>query len=134
MNQGKMKVALAAAGLLALSACSPSEPGDAAGLKVLRNVFERAHVPVNIVSFKKIMGRAAMTHDGEVYEYWYESDVQFPDGYEAKCGAEKERGACALLGVASDRSFKKNEIVKSEGSLHFAKTEKGWVGEDKNAY
>lgn len=134
MIQGQVRVALALAGVLALSACSPSEPNDAAGLKVLRNIFERAHVPANIVSFKKTMGRAATTREGEVYEYWYESEVQFPDGYDAKCAEEKERGACALLGVVTDQSFKKNEVVKSEGSLHFSKTEKGWVGEDKNSY
>jgi len=134
MNQLKVRVALAAA-LASLVGCGgASEPNDATGLKVLRTMFERAHVPAKIISFKKTMGRAAKTPDGEVYEYWYESDVQFPEGFEAKCAGEKERGACALLGVISDQTFKKNEVLKSEGSLHFAKSEKGWVGEDDNAY
>jgi hypothetical protein len=134
MNKRKVRVALAVASLAMFSACSPSEPNDAAGLKVLRNIFERAHIPANIVSFKKTMGRPATTRGGEVYEYWYESEVLFPDGFDAKCADEKERGVCALLGVASDQSFGKNEVLRSEGSLHFAKTEKGWVGEDQNAY
>ena len=134
MHKLKVKVALAAAALTLLAGCGASEPNDAAGLKVLRTIFERAHVPANIISFKKTMGRAATTRDGDVYEYWYESEVQFPEGFEAKCADEKERGACALLGVVSDQSFKKNEILRSEGSLHFAKSEKGWVGEDNNTY
>ncbi|HYA81382.1 MAG TPA: hypothetical protein VED87_10665 [Methylocystis sp.] len=133
MNQLKVRVALVAA-VVSLSGCGPSEPNDAAGLNVLRTMFERAHVPVKILSFKKTMGRSAKTPSGDVYEYWYESDVQFPQGFEAKCADEKERGACALLGVVSDQTFGKNEVVRSEGSLHFAKSEKGWVGEDDNTY
>jgi hypothetical protein len=129
-----VRAALLAA-VTALAGCGGvREPNDAAGLKVLRTLFERAHVPANIISFKKTMGRAAATRDGEVYEYWYESDIQFPEGYEAKCAEEKERGACALLGVVTDQNYKKNEVLRSEGSLHFAKSDKGWVGEDKNAY
>jgi hypothetical protein len=131
MSHARVKVALLAA---ALTGCGASEPNDAAGMKVLKNMFDRLHVPVNIVSFKKTMGRATPTRAGEVYEYWYESDVQFPEGFEARCAEERERGACALLGVVADQNFKKNEVLRSEGSLHFAKSDKGWVGEDKNAY
>ncbi|HMK89888.1 MAG TPA: hypothetical protein VK446_09695 [Methylocystis sp.] len=130
----KVKLAAAAAALAALAGCGSGEPNDAAGLSVLRNMLVQAQVPANVVSFRKTMGRAANTRDGDVYEYWYESDVQFPEGYEAKCAEEKERGACALLGVVADRTFKKNETVHSEGSLFFAKSDKGWVGEDKKAY
>ena len=39
-----------------------------------------------------------------------------------------------LLGLAADQAFQKNEILRSEGSLHFSKSEKGWTGEDKNTY
>jgi hypothetical protein len=134
MNQLKVRVALVAA-LVSLSGCGQSEPNDAAGLNVLRTMFERAHVPAKILSFKKTMGRAAKTPGGDVYEYWYESDIQFPEGFEARCAEEKERGgACSLLGVVSDQTFRKNEVLRSEGSLHFAKSEKGWVGEDNNTY
>jgi hypothetical protein len=121
--------------ILALGACGGTrEPSDAAGAKVLRNMFERSAVPARIVSFKKTQGRAAHVGANDVYEYWYESEIQFPEGYDAKCANEKERGACALLGLAVDQSFQKNEILKSEGSLHFSKGEKGWMAEDNNAY
>jgi hypothetical protein len=121
--------------ILALGACGgPKEPNDAVGAKVLRNMFERAAVPARIVSFKKTQGRAAHVGTEDVYEYWYESEIQFPDGFEAKCANEKERGACALLGLAADQSFQKNEILKSEGSLHFSRNDKGWAAEDKTTY
>jgi len=135
MNKPMMKMTLALAATVLLAACGGDhEPGDAAGAKVLRNLFERSSVPARIVSFKKTQGRAAHIGTEDVYQYWYESEVQFPDGYEAKCANEKERGPCALLGIAVDQTFQKNEILKSEGSLHFSKTEKGWAAEDKNAY
>jgi hypothetical protein len=125
----------AASLILALGACGePKEPNDAVGAKVLRNMFERAAVPARIVSFKKTQGRAAHVGNEDVYEYWYESEIQFPEGFEAKCANEKERGACTLLGLAADQSFQKNEILKSEGSLHFSRNDKGWAGEDKNTY
>ncbi len=134
MNRPITKIAAAAMTIM-LTACGGTrEPTDAIGAKVLRNMFEHASVPARIVSFKKTQGRAAHVGGEDVYEYWYESEIQFPDGYEAKCANEKERGACALLGLAADQSFQKNEILRSEGSLHFSKTEKGWAGEDKNTY
>ncbi len=135
MTKSVMKLSLALAATLLMAACdSNREPGDAAGAKVLRNLFERSKVPAQIVSFKKTQGRAAHVGAEDVYEYWYESEVQFPEGYDAKCANEKERGSCALLGIATDQTFPKNEILKSEGSLHFTKTNKGWLGEDKNSY
>ncbi len=125
-------VVLAAA---SLSACSGNgEPGDAAGAKVLRNELERAKVPAKLVSFKKTSGRGAHIGNTDVYEYQYEAEVQFPEGYDAKCADEKERGPCAALGIASDRNFEKNEIWKSEGMLHFSGSPKGWVGEDGQTY
>jgi hypothetical protein len=135
MNKPMMKIALALAAVFALAACGGSrELGDAAGARVLRNLFERSGVPAHIVSFKKTQGREAHIGSEDVYQYWYESEIQFPDGYDAKCANEKDRGPCALLGIAADQTFQKNEILKSEGSLHFSKTEKGWAAEDKNAY
>ncbi len=134
MDKRRVKIAGLACCLLFLAACSPSEPNEAAGAKVLRNIFARGNVPADVVSFKKTMGRAVPTKQGEVYEYWYESEVHFPQEFEAKCSSEKERGVCALLGLVADQTFKKNEILKSEGSLHFSKTDKGWLAEDKNTY
>lgn len=135
MTKPMMKITLALATVFALAACSGSrEPGDAAGARVLRNLFERSGVPAHIVSFKKTQGREAHIGAQDVYEYWYESEIQFPDGYEAKCADEKERGPCALLGIAADQTFQKNEILKSEGSLHFSKSAKGWAAEDKGNY
>jgi len=77
---------------------------------------------------RRISERRTFTNIG------YESEIQFPDGYEAKCAEEKERGPCALLGIAADQTFQKNEILKSEGSLHFSKTGKGWAARTKNDY
>jgi hypothetical protein len=135
MNKPMMNMTLALAATFLLAACGGDhEPGDAAGARVLRNLFERSGVPANIVSFKKTQGRAAHIGAQDVYEYWYESEIQFPQGYEAKCANEKERGPCALLGIVADQTFQKNEILKSEGSLHFSKIEKGWAAEDKSAY
>ena len=137
MHRTVLRVSLALAVGVSAAACnSPDrEPGDAAGAKVLRTLFERSNVPARIVSFKKTQGRAAHLAEADVYEYWYESEIQFPDGFDAKCANEKDRGPCALLGLATDQTFKKNEILKSEGSLHFTKGQKGgWTGEDNNSY
>jgi hypothetical protein len=119
-----------------LSACGGNgEPGDAVGAKVLRNLLERAKVPARLVSFKKTNGRPAHVGSADVYEYWYEAEVQFPEGYDAKCSEEKERGPCNALGLASDQNFQKNEILRSEGTLHFSGTAKGgWTGEDGQSY
>jgi len=97
-------------GRFRLGACGGTrEPGDAAGARVLRNLFQRSGVPANIVSFKKTQGREAHIGAQDVYEYWYESEIQFPDGYEAKCVEEKERGPCALLGIARIRRSRKTK-------------------------
>ncbi len=118
-----------------LSACSGGEPGDAAGAKVMRNLLERSKVPAKLVSFKKTTGRGAHIGNTDVYEYQYEAEVQFPESFEARCADEKERGPCAALGLANDQTFRKNEILKSEGMLHFTGTEKGgWIGEDGQTY
>jgi hypothetical protein len=129
-------LSLIAAAAALTAACSGSaEPNDAVGAKVLRNLFEKSHVLAKIASFKKTQGRAAHVGGGDVYEYWYESEIQFPEGFEAKCAQEKDRGTCALLGIASDQTIKPNEVVKSEGSLHFSKSAKGgWTGEDGVSY
>ena len=135
MDRTLPKYALALMAALLLCGCGADrEPSDAVGAKVLRNLFERAKVPAQIVSFKKTQGRAAHVADADVYEYWYESEIQFPEGFDASCAHEKDRGPCALLGIASDQTFKKNEILRSEGSLHFTKSAKGWTGEDSNSY
>ena len=119
-----------------LSACNGNgEPGDAMGAKVLRNVLESAKVPAKLVSFKKTSGRAAHIGNADVYEYQYQAELLFPDGYEAKCADEKERGPCAALGLAGDRTFQKNEVWTGEGMLHFTGTQNGgWIGEDGQAY
>ena len=73
MNKPMIKITLALAAVFALAACGGSrEPGDAAGARVLRNLFQRSGVPANIVSFKKTQGREAHIGTQNVYEYWYE--------------------------------------------------------------
>jgi hypothetical protein len=121
---------------LALSACDGAgrPPGDAVGTKVLRNLLETSVTGAKLLSVKKTDGREVKNSGGAAYEFLYEIEVQFPEGYQAKCAYEKERGACAYLGLDADQSFQKNELLKSEGTLHFVKTEKGWLGEDKNTY
>jgi hypothetical protein len=64
----------------------------------------------------------------------YEAEIQFPEGFEAKCADERERGKCAFLGIDDDRTFAKAEVHTSEGTLHFVKSEKGWMAEDNQAY
>jgi len=86
----------------------------------------------NIVSFKKtrdarrISERRTFTNIGT-------SRNQFPDGYDAKCAEEKERPLRAARNRRGS-DVPENEILKSEGSLHFSKTGKGWAAEDKNDY
>jgi hypothetical protein len=127
-------VMLAGLAALALAGCGDKLPNDATGAKVLRNLLEKHGVGAKLVSFKKTNGRELKTPDADAYEYWYEAELQFPDDLDAKCADEKERGKCAYLGISSDQSFKKGEVFKSEGTLNFIKTEKGWMGEDKVAY
>ncbi|BGE84474.1 hypothetical protein Ms3S1_09100 [Methylosinus sp. 3S-1] len=128
-------MAVTAAATIALGGCSGGrEPGDAVGAKVLRNLLSKQDVGAKLIAFKKVDGRDVKTPSAEAYELWYEAEVQFPEDYEAHCADEKLRGRCAYLGLAQDQSFKKGEVLKSEGTLHFVRSDKGWVGEDQNAY
>lgn len=119
---------------LALAGCGPDEPRDATGAKVLRNLLDKSGVAGKLISFKKVQGRDLKTADAEAYQFWYEAEIQFPDDLDAKCAYEQTRGKCAYLGLSADQSFKKGQVLKSEGTLHFVKSDKGWVGEDQNAY
>ncbi len=132
INNARYVVAIAA--LLGLAGCGDHQPGDATGAKVLSNIIQKNGLSAKIVSFKKVQGREVKHGNTEAYELMYEAEVQFPDGYEAKCHEEKERGICAFLGVNEDRTFAKSEVATSEGTLHFVKSDKGWVAEDNNAY
>lgn len=125
---------LAIAASLALAGCGDHQPGDATGSKVLSNIIQKNGVSAKVVSFKKVQGREVKHGNVEAFELMYEAEVQFPEGYEAKCHDEKERGICAFLGVNEDRTFAKSEIATSEGTLHFVKSDKGWMAEDNNAY
>ncbi|MGD9544241.1 MAG: hypothetical protein AB7F41_01620 [Methylocystis sp.] len=119
---------------LTLSACGEHMPGDATGAKVLRNLLEKNGVDAKLVSFKKVQGREVKRQDVDAYELMYEAEIQFPEGFEANCADERERGKCAYLGLGGDRTFAKAEVHTSEGTLHFVKSEKGWMAEDNNAY
>jgi hypothetical protein len=119
---------------LALAGCGEHLPGDATGAKVLRNILEKNGVEAKIVSFKKVNAREIKRDNIDAFELLYEAEIQFPEGFEAKCRDEKERGKCAFLGIDEDRTFAKSEVHTSEGTLHFVKTEKGWMAEDNNAY
>jgi hypothetical protein len=122
------------AAAVALTGCGDHMPGDATGAKVLRNILEKNGVDAKIVSFKKVNAREVKRDKIEAFELLYEAEIQFPEGFEAKCREERERGKCAFLGLDEDRTFAKAEVHTSEGTLHFVKTEKGWVAEDNNAY
>lgn len=117
-----------------LAGCGDHQPGDATGAKVLRNILQKSGVDAKIVSFKKVNAREVKRDNIDAFELLYEAEVQFPEGFEAKCSNEKERGKCAFLGIDEDRTFAKSEVHTSEGTLHFVKTEKGWMAEDNNAY
>jgi hypothetical protein len=134
MRKQGLFVALAAFGALTLAGCGDQIPGDATGAKVLRNLLDKHGVGAKLVSFKKTQGREVKRPDAQAYEFWYEAELQFPEDLDAKCQEEKERGKCAYLGLSSDQNFKKGEVLRSEGTLNFVKTEKGWVGEDSVAY
>lgn len=134
MRKQGLFVMLAALGALTLAGCGDQIPGDATGAKVLRNLLDKHGVGAKLVSFKKTEGREVKRPDAQAYELWYEAELQFPEDLDAKCQEEKERGKCAYLGLSSDQNFKKGEVLKSEGTLNFVKTEKGWVGEDSVAY
>ncbi|WP_424362839.1 hypothetical protein [Methylocystis parvus] len=128
----RLFIGLAAA--VALAGCGDHQPGDATGAKVLRNILEKSGVDAKIVSFKKVNARDVKRDKVEAFELLYEAEIQFPEGFEAKCRDEKERGKCAFLGIDEDRTFAKSEVHTSEGTLHFVKTEKGWMAEDNNVY
>lgn len=126
--------ALAAAFLAGCGASGDGTPNDAAGAKVLRNLLSKYGVGAKVVSFKKTQGREQKSKEINAYELWYEAEVAFPDGYQAACSDEKARGRCTFLALTQDQAFEKGEVLKSEGTLHFVKSDKGWVGEDQNAY
>lgn len=135
MNIRGLRSALVAMAVIALAGCSGGrEPNDAIGAKVLRNLFAKQGVTGKLISFKKTQGRNLKTPDAEAYELWYEAEVQFPEGFEADCSNETARGRCAYLGLIHDQAFQKGDVLRSEGTLHFVRSDKGWVGEDQNAY
>jgi hypothetical protein len=129
-----LRLSLGLVAALALAGCSDHQPGDATGAKVLRNILQKNGVDAKIVSFKKVNAREVKRDKVEAFELMYEAEVQFPEGFEAKCREEKERGKCAFLGIDEDRTFAKSEVHTSEGTLHFVKTEKGWMAEDNDVY
>ncbi|MBL1257147.1 MULTISPECIES: hypothetical protein [Methylocystis] len=128
----RLSIGLVAA--LALAGCGDHQPGDATGAKVLRNILEKNGVGAKIVSFKKVNAREVNHDKVDAFELMYEAEIQFPEGFEAKCREEHERGKCAFLGLDEDRTFAKAEVHTSEGTLHFVKTDKGWMAEDNNVY
>jgi hypothetical protein len=130
----QLRLFVGLAAVLALAGCGEHLPGDATGAKVLRNILEKSGVDAKIVSFKKVNAREVKRDKIDAFELMYEAEVQFPEGFEAKCREERERGKCAFLGLDEDRTFAKSEVHTSEGTLHFVKTEKGWMAEDNNAY
>lgn len=135
MRMRGLGLALAGAAALALAGCSGGrEPNDAIGAKVLRNLLAKQGVGGRLMSFKKTEGRALRTPSAEAYELWYEAEVQFPEAYEANCADERTRGGCAYLGLTQNQSFQKGEVLKAEGTLHFVRSGKGWIGDDENAY
>lgn len=134
MNIRHLGLAVALAVPFALAACGERTPSDAAGAKVLRNLLDKNGVAGKLVSFKKVQGREVKRPDVNAYELMYEAEIQFPEGFEAKCADEQVRGKCAFLGIDADQIFAKSEIHKSEGTLHFVKGDKGWLGEDNVAY
>ncbi|WP_442754076.1 hypothetical protein ACNHKD_13915 [Methylocystis sp. JAN1] len=134
MKIRSLRLFIGLAALIALAGCGDHQPGDATGAKVLRNILEKSGVDAKIVSFKKVNARDVKRDKVEAFELMYEAEVQFPEGFEAKCRDEKERGKCAFLGIDEDRTFAKSEVHTSEGTLHFVKTEKGWMAEDNNVY
>lgn len=134
MHKKIARFGFALAASLALAACGEHLPGDATGAKVLRNILEKNGVDAKIVSFKKVQGREVKRENIDAYEVMYEAEIQFPEGFEAKCKEERERGKCAFLGIDEDRTFAKSEVHTSEGTLHFIKSDKGWMAEDNNAY
>jgi hypothetical protein len=134
MKNNGIRLVLTLAAAVALASCGDHMPGDATGAKVLRNLLDTNGVSGKLVSFKKVQGREMKKGDVDAYEFMYEAEIQFPEGLDAKCADEKVRGKCAFLGLDADQSFAKNEVWRSEGTLHFLKTEKGWQAEDKNAY
>lgn len=129
-----LRLSLGLVAAIALAGCSDHQPGDATGAKVLRNILQKNGVDAKIVSFKKVNAREVKRDKVEAFELMYEAEVQFPEGFEAKCRDEKERGKCAFLGIDEDRTFAKSEVHTSEGTLHFVKTEKGWMAEDNDVY
>jgi hypothetical protein len=110
MTKSCLKFAFAALAAVALASCGGNKtPGDAAGAKVMRNLLDKSGVNAKLVSFKTVQGREVKNAGGEAYELMFEAEVQFPQP-------------------------KANEVHKSEGTLHFVKTEKGWLAEDNAAY
>lgn len=134
MNNNIARLGIALAAMFGLAACGEHLPGDATGAKVLRNILDKNGVAAKIVSFKKVHGKEVKRENIDAYEVMYEAEIQFPEGFEAKCKEERERGKCAFLGIDEDRTFAKSEVHTSEGTLHFLKTDKGWMAEDNNAY
>ena len=129
-----LRVIIGLAAAMTLAGCGDHQPGDATGAKVLRNILEKNGVDAKIVSFKKVNAREVKRDKVEAFELMYEAEIQFPEGFEAKCREEHDRGKCAFLGIDEDRTFAKSEVHTSEGTLHFVKTDKGWQAEDNNVY
>jgi hypothetical protein len=128
-------LAVATAAAIGLAGCTGDrEPSEAAGAKVLRNLLSKEGLAVKVTSFKTLKARGVKTQGAEAFEIWYAAEFEFPEPFEASCVNEVKRGRCTYLGLIDDKSFKKGEMHASEGTLHFVRSDKGWVGEDQNVY
>lgn len=113
---------------LILYACS-NNPSEIDAKRVLEN---GAKGLCKIVSFKKINGQLGEMYGAKVYIIEYEAEIELV----------KDTTGISLENIhffeehieRYAKGIDNNNTIKLQGVLTFAKTEKGWKGEDGNIY
>jgi len=124
MNKPMIKIAAAIMTTLLLTACGGDrEPTTPSAPKCCETCSNAPAFGQDRI-LQKTQGRAAHIGDSDVYDIGTNPKIQFPEGYEAKCAYEKERGACALLGLAADQAFQKERNPQKRGVAAFSKSER----------
>ncbi len=88
-----------------------------------KSIHAIANGKVKLISFLKINGRKGESAGRKYYEVEYEAELEFLENYQPAMGL--------MDGMLK---YKKGDVKKIRGWLHFEETEKGWRGEDGNVY
>lgn len=116
-----------------LAGCNDNYPTEKDGEEALKSTLSKQ---VNIVSFKKIHGKAEKAFSKEYYTLYYEAEIMYPKGMHVQC----------LSANISDAYLKKSPLCESlksqvkyigqkerqRNQIVFIKDNDIWISKDRN--